>query len=53
MGKIKKYNNHDYDTSWDLMESNKGYLPIHEHAFEKISGMENKRLAAMAKRSPG
>jgi hypothetical protein len=24
------------DTSWDLIESNKGYLPIDEDAFEKI-----------------
>jgi hypothetical protein len=38
MGKIKKYNNHNYDTSWDLMESNKGYFPIHENAFEKNTG---------------
>jgi hypothetical protein len=33
------------------MESNKGYLPIHENAFEKIPGMGNKRLAVMAYRS--
>jgi hypothetical protein len=26
----------NYDTSWDLIESNKGYLPIDEDAFEKI-----------------
>jgi hypothetical protein len=26
----------NYDISWDLEESNKGYLPIDEDAFEKI-----------------
>jgi len=26
----------NYDTSWDLIESNKGFLPIDEDAFEKI-----------------
>jgi hypothetical protein len=26
----------NYDTSWDLIESNKGNLPIDEDAFEKI-----------------
>jgi hypothetical protein len=40
-----------YDTSWDLIESNKGYLPIDEDAFEKIYGMENKKLATLAKRA--
>jgi hypothetical protein len=25
----------DYDTSWDLIESNKGYLSIEEDTFER------------------
>lgn len=25
----------NYDTSWDLIESNKGYLPVDEDAFER------------------
>ena len=25
----------EYDTSWDLIESNKGYLPIDEDAYER------------------
>jgi len=26
----------NYDTSWDLIESNKGYLPIDDDAFAKV-----------------